>query len=320
MAEYQIKTIEKEIAKVKTLGTSEVNNLCTYSGLDPNSACNRIVPRVVSLCEKINCQNFSFDLQSYSFFWDTVHHLSEYKEECTRRAENTLVSPEEKFIELIVDVCQYIKEHSKDIKSDMCSLIYDLNQAALKGVNEQKKECQKINEEIAGHYSKFGVNLFTKDYNDVAENEKKAKNGWLILSLVLLAAIFIVFFNPCGLLFSVKNYMNTTITSPYDELFIKYIVRMPFVVFFFFSFFWASRRYIKSRELHITYRHLGTLMTTYKAFYDHAKENDKSLVLLEAVKTAFPAPVDRKTEASLDNVKMFDVLKLMLESMKKPEQ
>jgi len=153
-----------------------------------------------------------------------------------------------------------------------------------------------IKEEIEALYSKAGITSFSKDYHNIAEEERKAKDKWLWATGICGAiAVIIALITLCQLFFS-----NTPI---------NYFDRLPWALFLAISALWTAHKYSIARRNHLIYRHLATTLSTFKAFERPDDKKYQSLLLFEIAKVIFPPPIDKRTENQRELGNMIDLVK-----------
>lgn len=208
-------------------------------------------------------------------------------------------------------ICEFVKTNSPSFEKELSSVLYIYTTNKINKVEECKSEIEEIQSEVKNYrnevkeiYAKTGVHLFSKKYSDIAADESFAKVAWLIVACgFFIGAVWVV------VLFTrdVIELQNKT----YFDLLYLYAERIPAIAILLAFFVWVSKRYSIAREKEIIYRHLATTLHVFKAFYKTANPEHKSIVLMEAAKTLFPAPVDSSAGKFSSGEKMLDGVKLL---------
>jgi hypothetical protein len=197
-------------------------------------------------------------------------------------------------IEYEISIIYYIFCSKKTIKIE----------DSIEEINEVKSEIQNCRDEVNKIYAKTGVHLFSKKYSDIAADESFAKAAWLIVSCAFfIGIVWAVVWFTCN----IANLEKKT----YFDLLYLYAERIPIIALLLAFFVWVSKRYAIAREKELVYRHLATTLHVFKAFYKTAEPEHKSLVLMEAAKTLFPAPIDNNTGKLPNGGNLLDVVKIL---------
>lgn len=225
----------------------------------------------------------------------------------------------EEFKESCSLISEYIKKNLSSIECELSLLFYTFANSKAKNVERDKNEVKEIQKEIHNDkidveriYSKTGVHLFSKKYSDISGDESFAKVAWLVCLFLLSATIV------CVIVWFTSNIIELNPKS-YLDVFCIYAERIPVVVISLIFFVWVSKRYAIAREKELIYRHLATTLHVFKAFYKTAEPEHKRLVLLEAAKTLFPAPIDKNTSKLSDSGNLLDVVKILSKKVKDSE-
>ncbi|WP_374281832.1 hypothetical protein [Desulfovibrio sp.] len=214
-------------------------------------------------------------------------------------------------------VIEYISENISSIEYEIATIYYIFCsnkiikiESSIEELSEIKSELQNYRDEVKTIYAKTGVHLFSKKYSDIAGDESFAKTAWLIVSCAFfIGIVWIVVLFTCNLVSLEKK--------TYFDLFYLYAERIPIIAILLAFFVWVSKRYSIAREKELIYRHLATTLHVFKAFYKTAEPAHKSLVLMEAAKTLFPAPIDANVSKRPDGEKMLDVVNLLSKAVVK---
>lgn len=150
-------------------------------------------------------------------------------------------------------------------------------------------------------YLKSGLSSYSKDFSELADAEKKAKESWLLL-LAASCFIFLIWF--------LANILIVQLTPTYDLN--KIVIFIPISLLAFLILTWVGRRYTMCRQQEITYQHLTTILSIYRAFQDNLDDTNKGLLILETARvvTAIPKPL-AKESPSIDYSKIVDIIKIM---------
>lgn len=164
---------------------------------------------------------------------------------------------------------------------------------------EIETNTKAIKEEIEALYSKAGITSFSKDYHNIAEEERKAKNVWLVVAGI------------CGILaVGVALITLYQLLSPEKTVdFMEYFKRLPWALFLVVSALWTAHKYSVARHNHLIYRHLATTLSTFKAFERPDDKEYQSLLLFEIAKVLFPPPVNKQSENQRELSNMIDLVK-----------
>lgn len=235
-----------------------------------------------------------------------------------RKKENFIESDGDKISSEIASceaqLTSYLRDNNCEIITDINSLTMVLNKHFFTLSANYKNECEKkindavvILEKANAIYVNRGVQDFASEYEIIRKNESEAKNIWLILSLVLLGTASIIFYLyifPLGRESFSKDFS-------YAEHLFVFLIRISYVALVVFVFIWVSKRYLVARNNEILYRHITTMLNSFRSFYDTADSAHKGLVIMEAAKVIFPAPIDRSADMQLDGAKMLDIVKIL---------
>jgi len=131
--------------------------------------------------------------------------------------------------------------------------------------------------------------------------------------------IFYKFIFPMGELQPSGQLQNSNEFNYAYHLFL-FLVRISYIALTLCIFVWISKRYLITRNNEIVYRHIATVLKTFKSFYETAEKEHKGLVLMEAAKVVFPAPLEKTVETQMDSAKMLDVVRLLSQATNKGTQ
>lgn len=214
-------------------------------------------------------------------------------------------------------ISEYIKNNLSTIEYELSMQFYlfasvkvDNFNGTIKEIEGIKSEIHIDRDEVNRLYAKTGVHLFSKKYSDIAADESFAKAAWLIVSCVFfIGIVWAVVWFTC-------NIVNLEKKTYFDLLYL-YAERIPIIALLLAFFVWVSKRYAIAREKELIYRHLATTLHVFKAFYKTAEPEHKSLVLMEAAKTLFPAPIDNNTSKLPNGGSLLDVVKILSKTVAK---
>lgn len=230
------------------------------------------------------------------------------------RGTHLFIDNDKQYGSYVEDAKINLKRYRSSITNDLSLLFFNAvnsNRILIeKGVEDNAKmlnETKEYYDDLKGKFIKSGIHSFASKYSKIANDESCAKALWLGVSCVL--AVLIV----CVVAIFSANLMNIEYKT-YLNLLYSFAERLPVIIILLVFFVWISKRYAISRDKEIVYRHLAMTLHVFNAFYKTAEPDHKSLVLMEAAKTLFPAPTDNKSGDASDNAKMLDVLKLLMNS------
>lgn len=206
-------------------------------------------------------------------------------------------------------ICQMLKNITYVNISDFYSftslqLYKEIQSAQDKFIEEEKSLQQKreaIVEKFEDVYFRSGISSYSKDFSELGKAEKKAKEGWLFL-LAASSSIFLFWF--C------VNIVIIQLSTTYDLK--KIVIFIPVSLLAFLVITWVGRRYTMCREQEITYNHLTTILSTYKAFQENLDETNKGILILEIARivSAIPKPL-AKESPPFDYAKIIDIVKIL---------
>ena len=233
------------------------------------------------------------------------------KEHISESEYESLLNEKYKFIR------EYVRTNSSSFENELSSILYIYTTNKINKVEEYKTEIKEIQSEMKNYrnevkeiYAKTGVHLFSKKYSDIAADESFAKAAWLIVSCAFfIGIVWAVVWFTC-------NIVNLEKKTYFDLLYL-YAERIPIIALLLVFFVWVSKRYAIAREKELIYRHLATTLHVFKAFYKTAEPEHKSLVLMEAAKTLFPAPIDNNTGKLPNGGNLLDVVKILSKTVAK---
>lgn len=127
--------------------------------------------------------------------------------------------------------------------------------------------------------AEFGFSGFSKNFSDIAKEEKTASRFWLYVSGLLS------FFSLSLIAVSVHQLLTTEIVH-YQSAVTKTIL----TIIVTFMAFWASQQYAIAKRQTITYRHLAQVLSSLPWLLKQIGVDSGNLVLLETMKTVFPIP------------------------------
>ena len=207
-----------------------------------------------------------------------------------------------------------LKNNNYEIMTDLNSLMtflgshfFTLTTDCKKVCEEKTKHSDSIIEKANEIYANRGVQDFATEYGKIRKNESTAKNFWLILSFSLLIGAGVIFYKyifPLGMMAFSKDFS-------YSEHIFVFLIRFSYVALVLFVFIWVSKRYLVARNNEITYRHLTTMLNSFRSFYETADNDHKGLVVVEAAKVVFPAPTDKYADMKIDEARILDILKIL---------
>lgn len=215
---------------------------------------------------------------------------------------------------LIGEVSSYINDHYTEISTDISGLSVQLNEIKTKSAAESVEASKKFSgkaaevfDKVNDAYFKVGADTIGKKYEQIARKEENAKRFWLVL-LILIG---------CLALNSFTNITDEALRRVgiggfdlYKAIFLL-LIKISAVIIYIFSFVWAAKKYGLARDNAIVYRHLETVLDTFKYFYETSGDEHRGIIMMEAVKAVFPAPVENRKNSQLNNAEVLDVVKLL---------
>lgn len=172
-------------------------------------------------------------------------------------------------------------------------------------IRKEEEELQKKREAIVAEfnekYVESKISTYAKKFSELYKTENLTKKIWLAVLVACCLAFFALFYHNIVVI-------QQTIESDFKKI----ISFIPLTLLAFIAITWTGRRYAICREQEITYNHLTTILSTYKAFQENLDETNKGILILEIARivSAIPKPLTKESP-TFDYAKIIDIVKIL---------